>query len=264
MPSLQLRLAAAFDTLDMVSVAKEDLPLTIDQAENVRDSAAACLGEIAAWKLGATMPSVRSALGLSSAFFGVIPSFRLFGGGAQLNAIQARLRGVECEYGFRLARDVRAGDDKMGVRAFRELFASVHPAIEIPGTRFERLGCYGGLGLVADFGAAGALVVGKGRALDEPSRLDKMRVHLRISGDEVAEGCAGDIDDGAFGPLREFVRSALARGYSPKAGQIVVTGSCSGYVVAPEGAEVVAEFRGLDASVSVRFAEAHRASGPLQ
>ena len=225
----------------------------MDAVERLQDAVIAQLGPITAWKLGATIPAVRQNLGLPRAFFGALPARRVFAAGATLGAMVARQRGVECEYGFRLARDVTRADLDLDADGLAELIESVHPAIEIPGTRFASLGQYGGMALAADFGAAGALVIGPGQPLHNPTRLDSARIRLLIDGVETATGDATVIEGGAFGPIRAFIRNTLSRNHHLKAGQIIVTGSCTGYIVAPPQSSVTAEFAALDASVSLRF-----------
>lgn len=251
--NLSTRLIAAFDTMDIVHPEPDALPADMDSAIRIQDAAMAGIGPIVAWKLGATIPAVRAALELPHAFFAGLPARRVFQDGAALNPVVARQRGLECEYGFRLARDVTAADLDRDVKKFAELIDTVHPAIEIPGTRFAALAKHGGFGLVADFGAAGALVIGAGQPLGDPRRLDDATVQLRINGAEAVTGAAAVIEAGAFGPVPDFMRAALSRGYHLRAGQVIVTGSCTGYVTAPEGAMVEARFAALDASVSLRF-----------
>jgi 2-keto-4-pentenoate hydratase len=178
----------------------------------------------------------------------------VFEDGAQVQGFSTRLRGVESEYGFELAHDVAADDDERDDEDFVKLFACVRPTIEIPGTRFASLGLYGGFGLLADFGAAGGLVLGPACELKNLSRLDTGPVRLSFGGREVAVGSAQVIDGGAMGPLRIFLRQAMKAGYRLRAGQTIVTGSCTGYQKAPPGERVEAAFEALGASVSVTFA----------
>jgi 2-keto-4-pentenoate hydratase len=230
------------------------IPASQDDAERARDEAASGLGPIKAWKLGATIAAVRRDLGLSRQFFGPLPASLVFEDGAVLDGFHTRLRGVESEYGFELARDVEPGDAERDEADFLKLFACVRPAIEIPGTRFASLGLYGGFGLVADFGAAGGLALGPACALEDAARLDSAAVRLSFAGRQVVSGGAGVIDGGAMGPLRVFLRQALKAGYELQAGQTIVTGSCTGYLKAPPGERVEATFEALGASVSLTFA----------
>ncbi|MBO1075796.1 2-keto-4-pentenoate hydratase [Roseomonas marmotae] len=253
-PKLARLIAEAFDTAQIVIPEPQDLPADMAAAARVKDTLARQLGPIAAFKLGATIAGVRTSLGLSRPFFGVLPESRVFQDGATVSGPGARQTGVESEYGFRLARDITADDlpkDATGVAA---LIDAVHPALEIPGTRFASLGIHGGLALMADGGAAGALVLGPARPFDPLADYATAPVTLEIGGKTAAEGRGDIIDNGPLGPLLGFFQDALAAGYTLKAGQVIVTGSCTGYIEAPRGAKVVARFAALgDASVSMSF-----------
>ena len=251
---LARRLAAAFDGHDVVLPSSEELPSNIDEAERIEDLILARLGGIGGYKLGATIAQVRATLGLPRAFFGPTPASRIFADGAEIPAAVARQRGVESEYAFRLARDLMDADAGLDAAGLRAAIGSVHAAIEVPGSRFAGLGAHGGFALVADAGAVGSLVVGGGQPLGDPARLDDAPVILEIEGQEPVRGGGAIIDGGPFGPLLGFVRSALARGYALKAGQVIVSGSCTGYVEVPVGRRVTAHFPALGTSASLRFA----------
>jgi 2-keto-4-pentenoate hydratase len=253
MSSVAHALGKAFVSSSEIALTDDEIPRSQDEAERVRDEAAKSIGPIRAWKLGATIAAVRADLGLTRQFFGPIPYSYVFEDGAQLSGFQTRLQGVESEYGFELARDIGPDDAECDEDAFPRLFSGVRPAIEIPGARFSALGQYKGFGLAADFGAAGGLVLGPVRPLPAAAQLDKAPVTLSFADRQVAVGSAEVIDGGAMGPLRAFLRQVLKAGYELRAGQTIVTGSCTGYLKAPPNERVRATFDALDASVSVTF-----------
>lgn len=253
MSSLAHALGRAFASGSEIARWGGEIPSSQDEAERTRDDAARSIGPIKAWKLGATITAARKDLGLSRQFFGMLAYSCVFEDGAELSGFHTRLRGVECEYGFELARDVEPDDAERDEEAFAGLFAGVRPAIEIPGARFAALKQFGGCGLVADFGGAGGLVLGPLCPLPAAAELDRALVRLSFAGREVAAGAAEAIDGGAMGPLRVFLRQALKAGYGLRAGQTIVTGSCTGYLQAPLNERVLATFDALDASVSATF-----------
>jgi 2-keto-4-pentenoate hydratase len=255
MSSLAHALGQAFTSGSGIARWDGEFPGSQEAAERVRDEAAKSIGPIRAWKLGATMAAGRRDLGLSRPFFGMLASAFVFEDGAELSGFQTRLRGVESEYGFELARDLAPQDAEGDDEAFAALFCGVRPAIEIPGARFAALGQYGGLGLVADLGAAGGLVLGPLRPLPRLCELDTAPVRLSFGGRQVAAGAGAAIDEGVMGPLRGFLRQALKAGYLLRQGQTIVTGSCTGYVRAPPNERITATFDALGASVSATFVD---------
>ncbi len=253
-PALAERLAAAFDTAAVVEPKAAELPADYAAAAAIRDALARRIGPPAAFKLGATIAAVRAALGVPRAFFGALPASRVFQDGDTVTGGGARQTGVESEYGFRLGVAVTEANLPDGVDALAGLIDAVHPALEIPGTRFAQLGGHGGLALMADGGAAGALVLGAPVPFDAAADYAHAPVRLEIGGAPAAEGQGAIIDGGPLAPIPAFLRDALAAGFALPAGTVIVSGSCTGYVEAPRGAEVVARFAALgDASVSLRF-----------
>ena len=193
---LAARIAAAFDTAGVVEPRLDEIPQTMDAAERMEDGVAAMLGPIGGFKLGATIAQVRAALGVPRPFFGPLPQDRVRGDGAELRGDRIRQRGVESEYAFRFGRDLTHTDAEIDVAGLADAIASVHAAIEIPATRFARLGGHGGLALVADIGAAGFLVVGPGEPLGDPERLNKAPVILEIEGADPVHGSGAVIEGG--------------------------------------------------------------------
>jgi 2-keto-4-pentenoate hydratase len=253
-PALPERLAAAFETADVVVPAAGELPADMPAAERIKDALARTLGPAHAFKLGATIAAVQANLGLQGPFFGALPASRVFPDGATVAGGAARQTGVESEYGFRLSRDLTEADLPGDVAGLAGIIDAVHPAIEIPGTRFAALGVHGGLALMADGGAAGALVLGPAQPFDPGADFNAAPVVLEIGGKQAAEGRGDIIDNGPLWPLLAFLRKALATGYTLRAGQVIVTGSCTGYIEVPRGETVVARFAALGgAEVSMRF-----------
>jgi 2-keto-4-pentenoate hydratase len=253
-PTLARLLAESFDSAKIVVPAPEDLPADVAAATAIKDALAREIGPAAAFKLGATIAAVRANLGLPAPFFGALPASRVFQDGDTVSGGGARQTGVESEYGFRLSQDVTADNLPADAAGLAALIDAVHPALEIPGTRFASLGVHGGLALMADGGAAGALVLGPACAFDPGTDYGAAPVILEVNGAVAVEGGGAVIDNGPLGPLTAFFRNALAAGYRLKAGQVIVTGSCTGYVEVPRGQRVVARFPALGgASVSMSF-----------
>lgn len=239
---LAARLLAAHQSGAPISPTVAETVPTLDAAEAVQDSTIAGLGPIGGWKLGATMASVRTALGVPRIFLGAVPAGRVILGDRLAGPWQGPV-GIESEYAFRFQRDLPPGEAEISTDAVIAAIGSVHAAFEIPASRYvSGIGGEGGLMLVADNGAAGWLVIGEGR---EPAAIPDLvhaEVQLIVEGKACAGGTAAAIDGAPFEVITAFVRLAHARGYTVRAGQFVATGSCTGYTQVPLGMKVVAEF----------------------
>lgn len=237
-------LAAAWRGGELVDGRAWSAPPSLEAAEAIQDAVVAQMGTIKGWKLGATLPSVRATLGLSRPFFGALDNARVLFGDTVVGPWSGSV-GVESEYAFRFGQDLAPVGTPLCASEVASALESIHSAIEIPGCRLSAgLGADGGTMLVADNGAAGWLVLGAGRPLDDAPDLLHAVVRLEAGGRELARGTAAAMGD-PIGILTEFVGAAHARGYTIRAGQFVVTGSCTGYTQVPLGVPIAAKFEGL-------------------
>ncbi|MFT8243813.1 2-keto-4-pentenoate hydratase [Roseomonas sp. BN140053] len=255
MTSLAEKLAAAFAARGVLEPEASEIPTDLAAAEAVQDAVVArTVAEIGAWKLGATVRSVREGFGLPRGFFGVLPASRVLQGPAAPAAADLPQFGLESEIAFRFGRDLGPAGAPWSAEDVRAAILSVHPSIEVPQTRYPALGQFGGLGLIADNGATGLAILGEGTADWTPEELIELPVQLEFDGREVAAGTGELIEGGPFGATVAFVALANARGYTVKAGQYVLTGSCTGYLPGPRPGVAVARF-GRFGQVEMRLPE---------
>ncbi|MFC0408200.1 2-keto-4-pentenoate hydratase [Roseomonas elaeocarpi] len=243
MTALASKLAEAVRARQVVTPAEGELPDSLAAAEAVQDAMVAqTIGRIGAWKLGATVKSVREGFGLPRGFFGVLPAERVLPSGAAPKAEDLPQAGVESEIAFRFGRDLDPRGAPWSAEDVRAAIVSVHPSIEVPQTRFAGLGVHGAFGLIADNGASGLGVVGEGVADWTPEELMELEASVAFDGVVAASGPGSLVEGGPFGATVAFVALANARGYTIEAGQYVMTGSCTGCLQPPRPGEVVASF----------------------
>lgn len=242
--ALATALLEATQREERITPSLVDLPSSLEEAEAIQDALIARLGPIGAWKLGATTAAVRELYALPRAFLGAIPAACLSEAGTVRGPWRETV-GVECEYAFRLSRNLPPGDEPVSAQDVASAIGSVHPALEIPASRFPKIGAYGGHALIADNGAVGWAVVGPGRPLESPQSILRAKVRLLVAGQKRAEGTAAVIDGMPLDVIVDFVRLAHQRGYSIGAGQYVLAGSCTGYSTVALDTPVSATFEGL-------------------
>ena len=123
--------------------------------------------------------------------------------------------------------------------------ADLHPAIEIPDSRYEDLPATGMAQITADNGATALLVMGPPaddwRALD----LSRQSVTIRVNGAAVEEGSGANVLGDPANALVWLANELSARGIGLKAGQTVSTGSAANVVKVEPGDNVVADFGDL-------------------
>jgi len=138
-------------------------PASRQDAYAIQDRMAELIGgTVAGWKVGATVRAVQVFEGHDGPLPGRIFADRLYDSGAKIPASLFRGAKVECEFAFRLTKELPAGN---GAVTRGEIAPSLtfHPAFEIaasryaPGTGNRAATTFDG---VADNGTGGAAVIG--------------------------------------------------------------------------------------------------------
>lgn len=210
-----------------VRVAEPERPASLAEAEVLQDALLRELGwsAAAAWKLVGTTHAGIKALGLGGFFSGFNPTGRLLTAPARLPRRALRQAIAEGELAFRFARDLPPRATDYSEDEVLAAIGSAHPAIEIPQSRFERLGSEGGFALAADNGAAGWSIVGPGTDVAGLDLKGAFAVELKIDGETVARGDASTLARTPLALVADHVNRIGRRGWGTKAGEFVLTGS---------------------------------------
>lgn len=235
----------------LVRCGDAERPASFGEAEAIQDAALQALGWTAvSWKLVGTTHAGVKALGLGGFFSGLNPEGRLLTSPARLSRGAIRQPIAEGEIAFRFGADLPPRASDYSQEEVRAALASVHPAIEIPQSRFEKLGGEGGFGLAADNGAAGWSVVGPGTDIAGVDLGGAFEVALKINGEVAARGDASVLAVPPLALLADHVNRMGRRGFGTKAGEYVLTGSLNpphDFSGAPGAGEIeiVADFGAL-------------------
>lgn len=223
------------------------VPQSEAEAYGVQDEVArglrSMLGEVTGWKIGA--PSHEG-----TPFAAPLHEATLFFGDTRIPAGTLRHYGVEAEIVYRFARDLLPRERLWSLDEVLDAVGSVHTAIEIIDTRFERPNSQPRLAHLADQGSHGALIIGEGQMAWRRLSPVSETVHLVLSDGRVIEHIGGN---SAGDPRRLLVwlaNHASARGMPLKAGCVVTTGSMTDTIFVPPGTTATAQIASL-APVSV-------------
>ncbi|RWE22632.1 MULTISPECIES: 2-keto-4-pentenoate hydratase [unclassified Mesorhizobium] len=199
---------------------------------------------IAGWKVAAlpdgdliSAPIVRSRLLRSPA----VISHAMYGIG-----------GVECEIAFRFAREPVPGRDGLAREHIVEALDGACAAIEVVDSRWATAFSTPRNAMIADLLSNGALVVGSVNRNWRDLAFNTLTARLGINGSTVCQSTGGHPDGDLIGLLAMLANDLHKRGFVLRPGQIVTTGSYTGFHTANPGDEIVAEFDGF-ISVSVTF-----------
>ncbi|MER9178302.1 fumarylacetoacetate hydrolase family protein [Mesorhizobium sp. M0955] len=177
---------------------------------------------------------------------------RLLRSSASISRTVYGLGGIECEIAFRLAREPVPGREGFAREDIVDAIDGACAAIEVVDSRWSTTLPTPRNAMIADLLSNGALVVGSVNSNWRDVAFDALRARLSINGGTACQSTGGHPDGDLIGLLVMFANDLRKRGRVLSPGEIVTTGSYTGFHTAKPGDEIVAEFDGFS-SVSVTF-----------
>ena len=159
---------------------------------------------------------------------------------------------VEAEFAFRMARDLPPRLQPYSVEEVLDAVATLHPAIEVPDSRFDDFTIVGAPQLIADNACAHLFVLGP-PAPSAWRELDLVE-HRAIgtAGSLTREGKGANVLGDPRAALAWLANELSGLGITLKAGEVVTTGTCLVPLPIEPGVEVTGDFGALG-SVSARI-----------
>lgn len=240
------KLIAAHESGQPADVGLAELEtLSRDEATSIQHEVARALSApVAGWKVAAlsdgdlvSAPIVRS---------------RLLTSASRLGPALYGLGGVECEIAFQFARAPLSGRDGFGRDNIVEAVEGVCAAIEVVHSRWSTAFSTPRNAMVADLLSNGALIVGSLSRNWHEETFRSLGARLSVNGQTIRETRGGHPDGDLVGLMVLLANHLRKRGVMINAGDIVTTGSFTGFYTAKAGDEIVAEFDGFS-PVSVKF-----------
>jgi len=217
-------------------------PQTEDAAYEIQAAMIAASGlNIAGWKIGATVEALFEVLGVSQPFLG--PLFQRFthDSGVALPILEGT--NIETEVTVRLGADLSARSESYARAEIEAAVASIQPSFEIVGARFEGALAGAGFKVIADGGANIGTVLGSEVTDWSCLELTDFPVTLTING-EVAQ--AGNTSlllwDHVFDALSWCLAQPVLSQRGLRAGDLIMTGTCTGITPIAPGDKVVGDF----------------------
>ncbi|MSO77354.1 MAG: hydratase [Alphaproteobacteria bacterium] len=239
----ELLIQASRNRKSMADLPAALRPADMDQAEAVSNAVQAkVIAHVGGWKIGASDATARAKLGLPRPFIGRIDTSRIHTSPARLVFASLMAPKLECEFCFKLARDLPPRGKAYGRDEVLAAVASLHPGIEIPELRIDSGNSLGMFAVIIDQGGAGSYVLGPAAQGWQSADLGKAEAVLRINGEEKARGPGSFAMGNPIDSLAWLANARAAAGDGLKAGQIVSTGSCTGILPAKPGDKVEADF----------------------
>ncbi|MCC2111708.1 MAG: fumarylacetoacetate hydrolase family protein [Hyphomicrobiales bacterium] len=231
------------------------LPSDIDAGYRVQDALVEAAGEpVVGYKIAATAKAGQAHLQIDHPIAGRLFKSRVFSDdGVTVPLTGSRMSLLETEFAFVFGTDLPLRESAYDWRQVMDHVAALHPAIELPDSRFLDVAGAGAPQLIADNACTDWFVLGPEapetwRDLDLAAQLTA----LYVNGSEKTRGHGGDaLGDPRFA-LTWLANHLSSRGIALKAGDMVTTGVCGQPTPAKPGDEAVADFGDLG-QVSIRL-----------
>jgi 2-keto-4-pentenoate hydratase len=206
------------------------------------------------WKIAATSVAGQKHIGVDGPLAGRILAERVREADAPLPFGANAMRVAEAEFAFRFGRDLAPRAKPYAVAEVLDAVASLHPAIEVPDSRYDDFVTVGAPQLIADNACAHDFVLGP--ATTAPWRsmdLIEHPVKSTVAGKLERDGKGANVLGDPRVALTWIANELSQLGIALKAGQVVTTGTCVIPLPIVPGDAVVADF-GAIGRVAIRFA----------
>lgn len=205
------------------------------------------------WKIAATSTAGQKHINVDGPIAGRLLAERAFLSGAALRFGANRMAVAEPEFAFRMGRDLPPRPSLYTVDEVLAAVESLHPAIEIPDSRYTVFTNVGAAQLIADNACAHEFVLGPATAADW-RKLDLVAhaVVARVGAGPAREGRGANVLGDPQVALTWLANELSALGLTVCKGQLITTGTCMVPLEISRGDHVHADF-GVLGTVEVLF-----------
>jgi 2-keto-4-pentenoate hydratase len=219
------------------------------QSEIAKQSGQRVIG----WKIAATSEAGQQHIRVDGPIAGPLLSARALEAGAAIPLAGSNMKVVEAEFAFRMARDLPERPEAYSAEQVLSAVASLHPAIEVPDSRYADFTRVGTAQLIADLACGCWFVIGpEVRADWRAHDLVRHGVALWRNGAFAGRGSGVNVLGDPRGALAWIANELRIYGGGLRAGDVVITGTCVTPVPVAAGDAVKADFGDLGA-LEVRF-----------
>ena len=205
------------------------------------------------WKIAATSTAGQAHINVDGPLAGRILAERVIADGGVSALGNTLMRVAEMEFAFRMGRDLPPRATPYTQDEVLAAVDTLHPAIEIPDSRFHDFTLVGAPQLIADNACAHQFVLGPAttadwRGLDLAAHAVRAHIDDAVAGEGTGANVLGDPRIA----LTWLVNELSTHGLTLKAGEVVTTGTCVKPVDITGLGKVRGDF-GLLGQVSVRI-----------
>lgn len=205
------------------------------------------------WKIAATSTAGQKHIGVDGPLAGRLLTERVIADGGSCPLGNNLMKVAELEFAFRMGRDLPPREAPYSEEEVLAAVASLHPAIEIPDSRYEHFETVGLAQLVADNACGHRFLLGP--AAPESWRQLDLAAHQGRAfknGAPAGDGLGSNVLGGPVTALTWLVNELSRHGETLRTGQVVTTGTCLPPVAIAVG-DVIEGDLGVLGRVSVRI-----------
>jgi 2-keto-4-pentenoate hydratase len=205
------------------------------------------------WKIAATSVAGQAHIAVAGPLAGRLLREIVVDSGGELTFGANHMRVAEAEFAFRMGRELRPRRDSYSVEEVVSAVDTLHPAIEVPDSRYEDFTSVGAAQLIADNACAHLFVLGP--AAPAPWRAMDLVEHVvagTVRGKHTHHGKGANVLGDPRLALTWLVNELSGLGIALEPGQIVTTGTCIVPLPIAAGDTIEASFGELG-EVSVRL-----------
>jgi 2-keto-4-pentenoate hydratase len=206
------------------------------------------------WKIAATSVAGQQHINVDAPLAGSLLANRVVGADAAVPFRNNLMQVAEVEFAFRMAKDLAPRGNEYTVDEVLAAVATLHPAIEIPDSRYNDFTKAGVAQLAADNACASYFVLGAAAPADwRDVDLVSFQTQGWSNGRLVAEGSGGNVLGDPREALTRITNELNRFGMTLAAGEVVTTGTTLKPFAIKAGDRVAGEFSRLG-RVEIRIA----------
>jgi 2-keto-4-pentenoate hydratase len=195
------------------------------------------------WKIAATSIAGQRHIGVDGPLAGRLLQERVYRSGANVSLMNNIMNVAEAEFAFLMARDLPPRPAPYTVDEVLSAVDTMHPAIEIPDSRYEQFAKVGAAQLIADNACASYFVVGPKTVVDwRRHNLAEHPVTVHVNGKRTREGRGENVLGDPRIALTWIANELSLVGDMLRAGETITTGTCVTPAAIAAGDHVVADF----------------------
>jgi 2-keto-4-pentenoate hydratase len=197
------------------------------------------------WKIAATSIAGQKHIGVDGPLAGRILAERVIEDGGNCALGNNLMKVAEMEFAFRMAQDLPPRDTDYSQDDVMAAVASLHPAIEIPDSRYNEFETVGLPSLIADNACAHRFALGPAANNWRGVDLAAHKVRGLRNGAVAEEGQGSNVLGSPVIALTWLANELSRHGMTLKAEQVVTTGTCVKPLAMAAGDRVEGDFGGL-------------------